>query len=186
MLGQYQPHAVNVLTNGVGSNEDYTAQDGTIVKKYSKEYFEKIYNTKSIEFTVIPDSPFSIEELTPLLDVKTGDEYENISSDSLALARAQYENWKNCRLTDSITVTTKLVPFADVNIKVSYRRDDTSEINQYIVKNVSHDLSGGTTTWQLMRFYPLYQSITDVQSWEDLSAYTWEDASECTWEDMMN
>lgn len=157
LLGQYQPHAVNVLTNGIGSNEDYTAQDGTIVKKYSKEYFEKIYNTKSIEFTVIPDSPFSIEELGLLLCVKTGGEYENISSDSLALARAQYENWKNCRLTDSITVTTKLVPFADVSIKVSYRRDDTGEINQYIVKNISHDLSGGTTTWQLMRFYSLYQ-----------------------------
>ena len=184
LLGQYQPHAINVLTNGISSNEDYTAQDGTIVKKYSKEYFEKIYNTKSIEFTVIPDSPFSIEELGLLLCVKTGGEYENISSDSLALARAQYENWKNCRLTDSITVTTKLVPFADVNIKVSYRRDDTGEINQYIVKNISHDLSNASTTWQLIRFYPLYKEISDVQSWEDLSAYTWEEVSEYTWEDI--
>lgn len=156
LLTQYQPHAVDVLTNGTIPTEDYTAQDGTIVKKYSKEYFQKIYNCKTVNFTVVKKSPFSIEELGLLLCVKNGDEYDNITSDSLAIARAQYENWKNSRLTDSISITTKLVPFADVNIKVSYRRKDTGEINEYIVKNISHDLNG-TTTWQLMRFYPLYQ-----------------------------
>lgn len=156
LLGQYQPHAIDVLTNGTEPTEDYIAQDGTTIKKYSKEYFQKIYNCKTVNFTVVKDSPFSIEELGLLLCVKTGGEFENITSDSLANARARYENWKNSRLTDSISVTTKLVPFADVNIKVSYRRDDTGEINQYIVKNISHELNGGTTTWQLMRFYPLY------------------------------
>lgn len=157
LLGQYQPHAVDVLTNGTIPTEDYTAQDGTVVKKYSKEYFQKIYNCKTVNLTVVKDSPFSIEELGLLLSPpKIGGEFDNITSDSLAQARAIYENWKTSRLTDSITVTTKLVPFADVNIKVSYRRDDTGEINQYIVKNISHDLSGGTTTWSLMRFYPLY------------------------------
>lgn len=154
-LGQYMPHAVNVLTNGTTPTEDYVAQDGTVVKKYSKEYFQKIYNCKTIEFTTVKDSPFSIEELGLLLSVKTGGEFENITSDSLAAARAEYENWKNSRLTDSISITTKIVPFADVNIKVSYRRHDTGEISQYIVKSISHDLNG-TTTWQLMRFYPLY------------------------------
>ena len=187
LLGQWQPHAVDVLTNGTLSNEDYTAQDGTIVKKYSKEYFQKIYNCKTVNFTVVKDSPFSIEELGLLLSVKTGGEFENITSDSLAQTRAQYENWKNSRLTDSISVTTKLVPFADVNIKVSYRRDDTGEINQYIVKNVSHDLTGGTTTWQLMRFYPLYMDelLSGAQTWEDLSVYTWGELEKYTWEDVM-
>ena len=155
LLGQYQPHAVDVLTNGNIPIEDYTAQDGTIVKKYSKEYFQKIYNCKTVNFTIVKDSPFSIEELGLLLCVKVGGEYDNISSDSLASGRAQYENWKNSRLTDNISITTKLVPFADVNIKVSYRRKDTNEINQYIVKSISHNFDG-TTTWQLMKFYPLY------------------------------
>lgn len=156
LLGQYQPKAINVLTNGVLSDEDYTAQDGTVVKKYSKEYFQKIYNCKTVEFTVIPDSPFSIEELGLLLDVKVGGEFDNITSDSLAASRAKYENWKNSRLTDSISITTKLVPFADVNIKVSYRRKDTGEVNQYIVKSLSHDLANNTTSWSMIRFYPLY------------------------------
>ena len=184
-LGQYMPHAVNVLTNGTTPTEDYTAQDGTVVKKYSKEYFQKIYNCKTVEFTTVKDSPFSIEELGLLLSVKTGGEFENITSDSLAAARAEYENWKSSRLTDSISITTKIVPFADVNIKVSYRRHDTGEINQYIVKSISHDLSAGTTSWTLMRFYPLYQSISDTAgTWDAISTYTWGELSNYTWEEV--
>ena len=187
LLGQFQPHAVNVLTNGNISKENYTAQDGTVVKKYSKEYFQKIYNCKTIEFTTIPDSHFSIEELGLLLSVKVGGEYENITSDSLAASRASYENWKNSRLTDNISITTKLVPFADVNIKVSYRRKDTGEINQYIVKSVSHDLSGGITSWNLMRFYPLYKENDNVVTenlgtWQNASRLTWLEANKYTWE----
>lgn len=159
LLGQWQPHAVDVLTNGTTPSEDYRAQDGTIVKKYSREYFQKIYNCRTIHFTTIQDSPFCIEDLGLLLDVKTGGEYENITSDSLASARAEYENWKNCRLTDTISITTKLCPFADVNRKVSYRRKDTGEIDPYIIKNISHDPANGTTSWTLMRFYPLYNFV---------------------------
>lgn len=184
LLGQYQPHAVNILTNGAIPREDYITQDGTAVKKYSKEYFQKIYNCKTVDFTVVKDSPFSIEELGLLLCVKVGGEYDNITSDSLAIARAQYENWKNSRLTDSISITTKLVPFADVNIKVSYRRKDTGEINQYIVKSLSHNLDG--TTWQLIKFYPLYQDEirSESQKWGDLSNYTWEELSKYTWSEI--
>ena len=187
LLGQWQPHAVNILTNGTTPTEDYTAQDGTIVKKYSKEYFQKIYNCKTVEFTVVKDSPFSVEELGLLLDVKTGGEYENITSDSLAAVRAEYENWKNCRLTDSISITTKICPFADVNIKVSYRRKDTGEINQYIVKSLEHDPANGTTSWTLMRFYPLYMDeiISLSQTWGKLSDYTYRELEIYSWEDIM-
>lgn len=187
LLGQFQPHAVNVLTNGNRSTEDYIAQDGSVVKKYSKEYFQKIYNCKTVNFMTVPDSPFSIEELGLLLDVKTGGEYENITSDSLASARAEYENWKNSRLTDSISVTTTLCPFADVNIKVSYRRKDTNEINQYIVKSLNHDPSNGTTSWTLMRFYPLYMDeiLLKKLTWGKLSDYTWGELEKYTWKDIM-
>lgn len=187
LLGQFQPHAVNILTNGTTPTEDYTAQDGTVVKKYSKEYFQKIYNCKTIEFTTIKDSPFSIEELGLLLSVKTGGDYDNISSDSLAAARAEYEVYKSARLTDNISITTKIVPFADVNIKVSYRRNDTGEINQYIVKGLSHDLSSGTTSWTLIRFYPLYkESISNIGTHEVLNKYSYSELSEYTNEQLTN
>ena len=156
-LGQWQAHGINILTSGNVADTDYTTSEQTTVKVFSKEYFMDKYHCQSIELTTVPDSPFCVQELGEILDVKTGGDYENITSDSLALARAEYENWKNSRLTYSISITTKLCPFADVNIKVSYCRSDQTAVGQYIVKSISHDLSGATTTWQLMRFYPLYQ-----------------------------
>lgn len=187
LLGQWQPHGLNVLTNGTISNEDYTTQDGDVVKVFSKEYFQEKYNCKSVEFTEIADSPFCVQELGEILDVKSGGDYENIESDSNALARAEYENWINCRLTDNITITTKLCPFADVNIKVAYRRKDINEVNQYIVKNVSHDPSAGTTSWTLMRFYSLYDNEdidTSVGTWEALATYTWDELSNYSWSEL--
>ena len=156
MLGHWQAHGMNVLVDGTDSTETYTTFAGDVVKKYSREYFKDVYNCESVQFSIAPDSPFTVQKIGEILDVKTGGEYENITSDSLALSRAEYENWKTSRLTDSISITTKLCPFADVNIKVSYKRNDEEFVNQYIVKSISHDFSGGTTTWQLMRFYPLY------------------------------
>ena len=184
LLGQWQAHGLNVLTNGSISNDDYTTQDGKTVKVFSKEYFQAKYNCKSVEFTTIEDSDFCVQELGEVLDVKSGGEFDNIESDSLALARADYENWKNCRLTDSITITTKLCPFADVNIKVAYRRKDINVVNHYLVKSLSHDISGGTTTWTLMRFYALYKDapyIDIANTWKNANEYTWETLSNRNW-----
>ena len=69
------------------------------------------------------------------------------------------ENWKNCRLTDNITITTALLPFLDVNKKVSYKRSDSDREHQYIITSVSHDFAGFTTTITMYRFYPLYETL---------------------------
>lgn len=173
LLGQWQPHGMNVLVDGSTSTETYTTSTGKEVAKYSEEYFKDLYNCESVQFTIIPNSPFTVQKLGEILDVKTGGEYENITSDSLALARAEWENWKNCRLTDSISITTKFVPFADVNIKVSYRRSDLSKEEQYIVKSVSHDFNSYTTTWNLYKFYPLYaDTLREMGTHKVLSAYS--------------
>ena len=126
-----------------------------VVRRYSKEYFQEVYACPSVRLKVIPESPFTCQKIGEYMDVMTDD--KNITSSSLAVARADWEVYKQARLTDSITLTTTLCPFADVNIKIEYKRHDLQVINPYIVKNISHDLSGGTTTWQLMRFYPLYE-----------------------------
>lgn len=157
-LGHWQAHGLNVLVDGSVSDQIYTTTDGTKLVLYSKEYFQKVFNCESVELTVIPDSPFTVQKLGQILDVKSGGEYDNITSDALALARARWENWKNSRLTDSISITTILVPFYDVNIKCSYKRSDSDIEEQYIIKSVSHDFSSGTSTLTLMKFYPLYET----------------------------
>lgn len=162
LLGQWQVQALNVLVDGTQSTIDYSLSTGGTVKKYSKEYFQDIYHCKTVSLTVIPDSPFTVQKIGEILDVKNGEEFNKISSDSMALARAEYENWKNCRLTDSITIKTKIVPFADVNVKCAYQRSDFETPQQYIITSVSHSLSEGTTTWTMYRFYPLYQDTLDA------------------------
>ena len=157
LLGQWQVHAINVLTNGKKSGQFVTSSDGEKYELYSKEYFQKFYNCERVDMTIIPDSPFTVEKLGEILDVKTSNEFENITSDNLAADRAKWENWKNCRLTDNITITTALLPFLDVNKKVSYKRSDSDREHQYIISSISHDFTGFTSTITMYRFYPLYE-----------------------------
>ena len=159
LLGQWQVHAINVLTNGKKSGKFITSSDGKEYELYSKEYFQKFYNCERVDMTIIANSPFTVEKLGEIPDVKVSGEFENITSNDLAADRAQWENWKNCRLTDNITITTALLPFLDVNKKVSYKRSDSDREHQYIISSISHDFSGFTSTITMYRFYPLYEML---------------------------
>lgn len=159
LLGQWQVHAMNVLTNGRKSGQFVTGYDGKQYELYSKEYFLKFYNCDRVDMTIIPNSPYTVEKLGEIPDIKISGEYENITSDDLAADRAKWENWKNCRLTDNITITTALLPFLDVNKKVSYKRSDADKEYQYIITSISHDFSAFTSTITMYRFYPLYETL---------------------------
>lgn len=156
LQGQWQVQGIVALVDSPnGSDEIYHTTSGTDVRKYSIEYFQDVYACPSVKLRVIPTSPFTCQRIGEYMDVYTDE--KNITSDSLALQRGDWEVYKQARLQDSISLTTSLVPFADVNIKVRYRRHDLDSSYAYIVKNISHNFEGGTTTWQLMRFYPLYE-----------------------------
>lgn len=159
LLGQWQVHAINVLTNGKKNGQFVTSSDGKKYELYSKEYFQKFYNCERVDMTIIANSPFTIEKLGEIPDVKVGGEYDNITSDDLAADRAKWENWKNCRLTDNITITTSLLPFLDVNKKITYKPSDSDKEYQYIITSISNDLMGFTSTITMYRFYPLYATL---------------------------
>ena len=185
LLGQWQVHAINVLTNGRKSDKKVTSSDGQEYVLYSKEYFQKFYNCERVDFTIIANSPFVIEKLGEILDVKVSGEFENITSNDLAADRAKWENWKNCRLTDNITITTVLLPFLDVNKKVSYKRSDSDREHQYVISSVSHDFAGFTTTITMYRFYPLYETLQKERgTYRILSNYTHGTLSKYTHEEL--
>lgn len=170
LLGQYQSHAIDVLSSKPITSAK--SEDTNEVLPFSKEYFQEKYNCENIHFTVIPNSPFTIQKIGEILYVKTGSEYDTITSDSLALDKAIHENWKNCRLTDQITITTLLLPFLDVNIKVSYKPKNCEEERQYIIKSVSHDFAGFTSTINMYRFYPAFRSsLTEAGTHNALAGY---------------
>lgn len=145
-LGQYQPHALCVLTDSASDT------------KYTKSYFAKKYNCdeRNITLRVEKNSPFSVQRLGEILEVKTGDEFENIISDSVAVENAIYYNRKSTSMNDTVTITTKMIPFLDVNIKVEYKKQQDNQVHQYVIKSVSNDTESYTSHIIMYRFYPLY------------------------------
>lgn len=156
-LGQWEVHALNVLTDGTVIENGYTDQDGNVLGKYSKAYFQAKYNCQNVALEVIPDSPFTVQQIGERVDIKSGNEYEHIDSDSLAQIQAQYGNWQNCRLTDTISITTKMIPWLKEYQKIEYKRANSTELCQYVTQRISHDPFSGTTAIDAYRFYPLYQ-----------------------------
>lgn len=158
LLGSFQVHAIDVLTGIVDMEHPYIGLDDSVSYSYGDltAYFKRTHECDEVHLTIIPESPFTIQKIGEILDVKYDGEFANIYSDSLASARAIYENWKNSRLTDSITITTKIIPFLRTNIKVEYKRKNQNEIHQYIIKSISSDYENFQTTITMMRFYPLY------------------------------
>lgn len=163
LMGRYQVHAMAALVDKpTGELDDLVTFDGKTFPRYSEEYFKTIYNCEYVYLDVVPESPFTCQKIGTVLSVLSGSEFENIESSSVGIANAKYQLWQAARLTDNITLTTKLCPFMDVNQKVEYQPHeyDEKEKHQYIVKSLSHDWTNGTTSWTLMRFYPLYMENT--------------------------
>ena len=108
-----------------------------------------------------PNSPFYVGGTIGKIALPLyGEDYENIQTDELALERAKYEIYLRCRLNDTINVTTVPIYWADVGWKVNYRPLGGDVINQYLVQSISTDLApDGKQTWNLSRFYPLYESF---------------------------
>lgn len=145
-LGQYQPHVLCVLT---GDEEDAT---------YTKEFFSKRYNVKEsdITFRVENENPFTIQKIGIVLDVKMGDDYDNILSSSVARENAIYQNKLSTSMNDVVVLTTKMIPFLDVNTKVSYQKQQDSEEKEYIIKSIDNNTESCTSQITMYRFYPLY------------------------------
>lgn len=146
-LGQYQPHALCVLTSDIND------------PVYTKAYFAERYNCleKNIAFVEVKNSPFSIQRLGIVLDSKTGDEYDNIISDSVALDNAKYLIYKSSVWSDVVTINTKLIPWLDVNIKVEYKKQQENDTYIYMIKSIEHDFGNGSSSITMYRFSSLYQ-----------------------------
>lgn len=109
-----------------------------------------------------PDSPFYIGSSIGIIPiVLTGEDYDNIVSDDLALQRAKYEIYNYCRLNDTLTLATIPIYWADVNFKVSYTPLSGEQVSkEYMIQSVDIPLSvEGMQNWNLSRFYPFYPVI---------------------------
>lgn len=148
VLGNYQVHAVCILR----STEPTDIEKRADIAKY---------NSAEVVYRVIPNSPFSIEKIGILKNVKYGSDYDNISSTTLCAQRAKYENWKSTRLQYILELQTQYIPFADVNQKFIYNILSTQEQKTFITTKVSSDnIVKGTMTIEANQFYETYPNGT--------------------------
>lgn len=110
---------------------------------------------RDIEYVVNADSPFAVDKIGEIKQVKKDGDYSAIYTTQLALERAAYENWLTTRLQDSITLECLLIPWIDVNKKIAYT-SPTGVVGQYMVQSVDMDLSAFTMSVKCIQFYPAY------------------------------
>ena len=161
---------MNSLTASVlyeyGTNNPVTAFDNETyyVAYYNQGWYLMGHQQPvGIAYDDNPDSPFYINgSIGRIRHVLYGGEYENITSDKMALERAKYELWKSTRLQDSITLTSIPNPWLDVNVLISHAIRGKSQENaaQYIIKSISTDYGiEGTQSINAITYYPLYPDI---------------------------
>ena len=150
-VGQTQVHAMVRLVNALPSAEQ---------AKKDKENFA----CDNLGYVVNPESPFTIDKIGERIKVCSSGDYEKIYTDELALQRAEYELYVGSRLTDSISVECILIPWLDVNQKISYKPHMTTdkEPNQYMISSLSFDLTSGTMTVKMAHFYPYYPNTVQL------------------------
>lgn len=102
----------------------------------------------------------SIPRFTKMVrGVCSGDEYDNIYSNDLVNQRAKYELYLQCRVHDSINITSAPLYWLDVNKVMRFKLNTNDDDILWIIKTISMDLSvEGTQTINAMRYYPLYNS----------------------------
>jgi hypothetical protein len=107
--------------------------------------------------------PYYTTTLGTLRIVLSGDKYDNIWSDDLAMQRAQFELYQRCRLLDTVNINILPLYWLDTNwlIEITLpNKNGIEETNQYLIKSISTDGGlNGTQSLSLMRYYPYYPSI---------------------------
>lgn len=144
-LGQWQIHAVAIEVIDI-------PQKGT--EEY--DYYTNLFQSSNIIFTQ-RDPRFAVENIGIHSQSLSGDVYEDIFTDDLALQRAEWENWKSIRLSDNVSLTTIQIPWLDVAEKLTYKLPN-KQLKTYMVENISFSNSSETMTISMSTFYPLYIS----------------------------
>lgn len=106
-----------------------------------------------------PESPFYVDgPIGVIRIVLSGNDYDNIQSDELALQRAKLEIYWRCRLNDNITISCIPIPWLDVNIVISHAlAQNATSSNNYIIKSFDVDYSeSGIMNINAITFYPYY------------------------------
>lgn len=108
------------------------------------------------------DCPFSTTRLGYKIVQRKN--YEKLWTDEYCYNQAQYDTYRASQMMESIDITMVIIPWIDVNQKVSYvmqnaedrkaKLADKDKIPQYIIKNINWSTFDGTMRLSMYRFQP--------------------------------
>ncbi len=112
-----------------------------------------------------PECPFS----TPRLgyEIRRRETYEQLYSDDLCYNQAEYLTYQTTAMMDTVTLDLLIVPWLDVNQKISYTPKSTGVTSQYMIKNLSWSTLNGTMTLTLYRFLESFSYVKNKISARD-------------------
>ena len=108
-----------------------------------------------------PDCPFSTVNIKK--NVKRIIK-ETLFSDDLCYNQAEYETYKTCAMKDTITLTMLIVPWLEVNQKVSFTSKLTGITEQYMISNISWSTLDGTMTMSMYKFLEDFEYVKNQGS----------------------
>ena len=121
------------------------------------------YQVESLYKNEDEDTAFCVQKIGERLQVLSGGEYDDITTDALALENASYQTWQKSRLNETISLELIDIPFLSVNTKIEYVPLHSSIPEYYIVKSIQESFMKGTMTIELMKFYRLYPNFLGVR-----------------------
>ena len=117
-----------------------------------------------------PDCPYSFQSLGYLIPQRIT--AEALPNDAQCAARAARLTYLSCAMQDTISLETLIIPWLDVNKKISYvsqldpdreklLKGKESELPQYIIKNFSWSTMNGTMSLSAYRFREDYTYVVN-------------------------
>lgn len=156
-IGQQQAHAMVKLVDRMPTEEEILQQQ----KEENCDNLKFICLNDPANIDKLYNSRFTIEQIGQRNKVLSGGQYDNYKNDNSAMEVCEYEHWKSCRLTDTVGVQTVLIPWLDVNQKLSYAAKylNTKIPVEFMIKKIDMTLGEGTMNITMSRYYPYYPYI---------------------------
>lgn len=104
-----------------------------------------------------PDCPFSVNNLG--YEISQSIDSGNLSDDAACYNQAEYLTYKATAMMDTISLSTIVVPWLEVNTKIEYTPQYNNETSQYIVKNLSWSTGEGIMSMTLYKFLESFSYV---------------------------
>lgn len=114
------------------------------------------YQCRGVYEETSDQCPFSVGHIGRIVRSVQSD---SLSDDAACYNQAEYLTYQTTAMMDTVTLTTQVIPWLEVNQKIEYTSRLSGEKSQYIIKNFSWSTGDGTMSLVLYKFLEDYSFV---------------------------